>query len=893
MAKMTLFALMMTLVEKNNASTISTAMKNRLQTFTFLRTLIVLSITAAVALPVYTVFFLFPSFSDFHIENAEKEALRLANHLASGAIVEESEPSPSFSHSEKTFVKKSLPDDFSKQVKDLADDFGLIKVKVFSPSGEIIYSTTKGDIGSVNSLSYFHDIIAKGNQYTKVIKKNTSTLEGNLISTDVMETYVPIMNGENFLGAFEIYYDLSQTTENLNNLLYKFLFILTFIFLLLLTAIIISAFNANKSFIQLHRTEEELRTERDFSKTVINTVSALVMVLDKKGNVLHFNRKCQQVAGYASEEVVGRKIWDILLLQEEVEPVKRFLDEVIQKNTTNTFDTHWIKKDKEHRLISWTNTALSNKDGEVTHIISTGIDITENRKIHNMIIKAKEDWELTFNTIDDAVTIHDDNNTIIQANKGTEKLIGLPLAEIIGKKCYQVFHGSDSLPADCFSCSQPETNTSRSIELFEPHLQKYVEVKVFPRIAENNRTVGKIHIIRDINKRKWAEKEQQKLQKQLIQSQKMEAVGQLAGGVAHDFNNLLTGIIGFASLAYDQVGDNTPVKDDLKETLQLSKKASSLTRQLLAFSKRQILEHEVVNLNDLVNNMSKMLMRIIGEDITFQFSPAENLGVIMADPGQIEQILVNLAINSRHAMPEGGSLSIATCNTQLDEKEGEIRQADIPPGPYTLLSFSDTGFGIAQEIQEQIFDPFFTTKEVGVGSGLGLSTAYGIVKQHKGFIWVESKAGHGATFLIYLPQYVDEEKLSEKETVRSPQEGTPTILIVEDDVAVLHVTQRMLINLGYMVLIAADPDEAEEVYSRNKDVISLLLTDVILPKKNGKELYRILAGENPDLKVVYMSGHTQDVIVQKGILDTDTPFIKKPFTQEILETKIQSILFER
>jgi PAS domain S-box-containing protein len=502
-----------------------------------------------------------------------------------------------------------------------------------------------------------------------------------------------------------------------------------------------------------------------------------------------------------------------------------------------------------------------------------------------MLQQAKEDWETTFDSIDDPITIHDKNMNVIRANAAARKIIGLQTSDIIGQKCYTLYHGTTTAPGNCPSCSTLQSNKPSIAEIFEPHLHKYLEIKTFPRIDSNNKTIGIIHIARDISNRKRAEEKQQILQAQLLQSQKMEAIGQLAGGVAHDFNNLLTGIIGFVGLAKDQVEENSPISADLRETLDLAKRASSLTRQLLAFSRRQILAPEPVNLNDLVIDMSKMLKRLIGEDITLDLRPAGSIFLINADPGQIEQVLVNLTVNSRQAMPSGGALTIATTNVMLDETESILRKVDIPEGSYVMLTVTDTGIGIDQEIQQQIFDPFFTTKEVGIGSGLGLSTVYGIIKQHKGFVWVDSEPGKGATFIIYLPAAETiAAGTKTKMTVRSKE--SPTILVVEDDVAVLQVTERMLNNLGFSVLTAVSPDEAEKIFSHRTDTISLLLTDVILPTKNGKELYKSLQRIKPSLAILYMSGHTQDTLIQKNILAPDSPFIKKPFSQEDLEQRL-------
>jgi len=562
----------------------------------------------------------------------------------------------------------------------------------------------------------------------------------------------------------------------------------------------------------------------------------------------------------------------------------------MQSKQTSHMENSWLTKAGEQRLMSWTNSILADKNGKPQHIISTGFDITESRRLSSLLGQTKGDWEITFNAIDEAIIINDIQMNVIQANTAARKILGLALSEIVGQKCYTLLHGSSQPPSDCLSCASLQSGEPAVAEIFEPHLQKHLKVKAYPRIDEQNNIIGRIHVISDISKRKMSEEEQQKLQAQLLQSQKLEAIGQLAGGVAHDFNNLLTGILGFVGLARDQVDADSPISADLGETIELARRASDLTRQLLAFSRRQILEPEPVNLNDLVQNMSKMLNRLLGEDITLDFQPASELDRVSADPGQLEQVLVNLAVNSRQAMPQGGTLKIETATVLLDEAEIRLRRVEVSPGPYVRLTVADTGMGIDKSIQELIFDPFFTTKEVGVGSGLGLSTVYGIIKQHNGFIWVDSEPGKGAAFTLYLP-VAEQVPLAEAEAEPTTVAAwTATVLVVEDDAAVLQVMERMLSQLGYTVLAATEPDEAEAIFDKHKEEVTLLLTDVIMPKRSGRELYDTLAQSVPHLKVLFMSGHTQDMLVQKEVLAPESAFIKKPFSQENLDSKIQSLL---
>ncbi|HZR28666.1 MAG TPA: ATP-binding protein [Terriglobales bacterium] len=384
--------------------------------------------------------------------------------------------------------------------------------------------------------------------------------------------------------------------------------------------------------------------------------------------------------------------------------------------------------------------------------------------------------------------------------------------------------------------------------------------------------------------------ERHRLEEMLRQSQKMEAVGRLAGGIAHDFNNLLTVILGYSGVLHDRLKHDDEAREQAKRVAQAADKAAALTRQLLAFSRMQLLEARVINLNNLVVNLEKMLHRLIGEDIELITRTTPELRPVKADPGQIEQVVMNLVVNARDAMPEGGTMTLETANVDLDENYAAAH-AGVIPGAYVMLAVSDTGVGMSAETQAQIFDPFFTTKEMGRGTGLGLSTVYGIVKQSGGHIWVYSEVGHGSTFKIYLPQTheTDEPMIGEPPVV-STSRGSETILLVEDDSQVRDLTRSILTARGYMVLAPADAQAALSMVEQDASKICLLLTDVIMPGINGRELARQLLGRNPEIKVLYMSGYTENTIGQHGVLEPGTYFLQKPFTPPALTNKVREIL---
>ena len=385
--------------------------------------------------------------------------------------------------------------------------------------------------------------------------------------------------------------------------------------------------------------------------------------------------------------------------------------------------------------------------------------------------------------------------------------------------------------------------------------------------------------------------ERHQLEIQLRQSQKMEAVGRLAGGIAHDFNNLLTVIMGYSGSLRDRLKHDDEAREQAKRISQAADKAAALTRQLLAFSRMQLLEARVINLNSLVTNLDKMLRRLIGEDIELVTRTTAGLRRVKADPGQIEQVVMNLVVNARDAMPNGGRLTIETANVDLNESYAAAH-ATVLPGAYAMLAVSDTGEGMTPETQAQIFDPFFTTKELGRGTGLGLSTVYGIVKQSGGYIWVYSEVGHGTTFKIYLPQTTetDEPATVGESFAASTVRGSETILLVEDDGQVRELTRSVLAACGYAVLIPTDARAALAMAEEHAVNIRLLLTDVIMPGMNGRELARHLVERNPAIKVLYMSGYTENTVGQHGVLEPGTYFLQKPFTPSALGNKIREIL---
>jgi signal transduction histidine kinase/ActR/RegA family two-component response regulator len=412
--------------------------------------------------------------------------------------------------------------------------------------------------------------------------------------------------------------------------------------------------------------------------------------------------------------------------------------------------------------------------------------------------------------------------------------------------------------------------------------QVWVEITGTPFRDPNGDVIGTLGALTDISERKM-------LQEQLLQSQKMDAVGRLAGGVAHDFNNLLTAIKGFTELLlldFDPADSRHPF---ITEIQAAANRAASLTRQLLAFSRKQVLQPRVLDLNASVVDMEKMLRRLIGEDVTLDTALDVEPKHVKADPGQIEQVILNLAVNARDAMPHGGRITVATSTLQL-AAEQIPRHAGVEPGPYVALTVSDTGTGIDEITRGRIFEPFYTTKEQGKGTGLGLSTVYGIVQQSGGFIELESEPGAGTTFRILLPQVEEEVERTVRHAPTGTMDGSETVLMVEDEIAVRVLVRRVLDRAGYHVLEAASGAEALDLVETTDLPIDILLTDVVMPGMSGRELADELCARFPTLRVLFMSGYTDEAIVHHGVLEAGVSFMEKPFTPEILLQRLREAL---
>ena len=483
-----------------------------------------------------------------------------------------------------------------------------------------------------------------------------------------------------------------------------------------------------------------------------------------------------------------------------------------------------------------------------------------------------------------AIYTLDPTSTVLTWNRAAEALYGWQAAEVIGRPLPTI--GQDVEDHGRLRDRVLRGEALRGVEVTRRRKDGTlvnISLSVAPLHDAAGQVTGMLSLAADIT-------EMRQLEVQYRQAQKMEAVGRLAGGIAHDFNNLLTAIIGTTALVLEDRGLESRARVDIQEVEKAAKRAAGLTRQLLIFSRQQVLEPRALDLNALVGDLEKMLHRLIGEDIELRTKSAAALGAVRADPGQLEQAIVNLVVNARDAMPQGGRLTIETADVELD-RSYVTRHVPTQPGPYVLLAISDTGVGMDGATKARLFEPFFTTKDPGRGTGLGLATVYGIVKQSGGYIWAYSELGHGTTFKIYLPRVP--QTAEPPETTPSPPtpaHGSETLLVVEDQEEVRNLTQRVLEARGYTVLAAGDGAEALEILAQHPNQIHLMITDVVMPGMNGRELAQHACARWGDLKVLYVSGYTGEAVLQHRLLEPGVAFLQKPFTPDVLARKTREVL---
>ena len=590
--------------------------------------------------------------------------------------------------------------------------------------------------------------------------------------------------------------------------------------------------------------------------------------------------------GYSNTDLTHMSPLDIISNIDESR-FRSILEPLISgKRSVIYFEGKHLRKDGSEYPIEVNLQLFKQKNRNV--ILAMIVDITSKKWAEKALIANEKsiknlnrEFQAILDAIPDCLYLLSNDLKVVWANQGAGKNFNVKPEDLVGKKCHELWFSSNK---QCEIC--PVRKSLKTRELASKTLQtpdgRTWDFRTVPITDDKGNVQGVVQLGRDISERN-------KLEEQLLHSQKMDAVGRLAGGVAHDFNNMLNVIIGYSEFAKDRVDPKTPLYHDLDEILSAAKRSISLTKQLLAFARKQTITPSVVDINRLISDLEKMLKRLIGENISLKFIPGNDIWSVKVDSSQIDQILANLSVNARDAIGAAGHITIETSNIHL-EKDFPSKNVDFQPGDYVVINFSDSGEGIEKKVLDSIFEPFFTTKPKGEGTGLGLATVYGIVKQNRGMINVYSEVGRGTTFKIYLPRH--QGSLTKIQTSEKANQitGTETVLIVEDEVQFLILCKKWLSKRGFNVLSASCPSEAISIAKENSDKIQILVTDVILPEMNGNILGEKLKEIIPGLKTLYMSGYTSTAIEKQGITDIGKDFIQKPFNFSTFGQTIRSIL---
>jgi two-component system, cell cycle sensor histidine kinase and response regulator CckA len=635
---------------------------------------------------------------------------------------------------------------------------------------------------------------------------------------------------------------------------------------------------------QLLQSSRELQKNLSLLQGITEGTTDSVFVKDLQGRYLMINSAGAQLLGRKVQEVIGKDDTELFTPEtgRDITAADRM---VVESEKTQTFEELGVAAGVARTYLS-TKGPHRDSNGEIIGLLGISRDITDRKRADEEFRQSQQKLRIHFEHTPLAVIEWDTQLRITEWSPSAERVFGYSRQEAIGRDAS--FLVPPTLREEVNKVGQEllaQTGGTRGANDNVTKDGKTISCEWYntPLVDESGRVLGVASLVQDVTERVA-------LEARLRQSQKIEAVGRLAGGVAHDFNNLLTVIMGYSQILADGLPGASRLKDATTQIRSAADRAAGITRQLLAFSRKQVLSPRVIDLNDIMLNLDTLLRRLIGEDVEVLTAPGRDLGTVRADPGQIEQVIMNLALNARDAMPNGGKLTLETENTELDDSYAREHEP-LLPGRYVMLAVSDTGTGMSPDTQAHIFEPFFTTKEVGKGTGLGLSMVYGIVKQSGGYIWVYSEPGRGTTFKIYLPR-VDQpaETVGVERRPAGVQRGTETILLVEDDAQLRQLTSSVLAHCGYKVLTAGGTEEGLALCRENHRNIRLLVTDVIMPGMNGRQLAEQVKLISPSTRVLYVSGYTSNAIVHYGVLDPGLWFLPKPFSLSALIAKVREVL---
>jgi PAS domain S-box-containing protein len=611
-----------------------------------------------------------------------------------------------------------------------------------------------------------------------------------------------------------------------------------------------------------------------------------ICLVDEKGVIASWNKGAEGIYGYGAEEIVGQPRRRFYPAGETVPDPKEALK---QASESGRFEEEgWkVRKDGQKFWAHTVITAIPKLQGRLGGYLEITRDVTRLRNTLEALRAERDFIGAVLDTVDALVAVFDADGRIVRWNRACEQATGYPLGEVEGRFFWEVLVAPEEKAevAEAFRAraAAAETTKDESTWIAKSGLKRRIAWSSTVVVASDVTTRHTIITGLDVTERK-------RLEEQIAQSQKMEAMGRLAGGVSHDFNNLLTVIVGYGDLLLARMSPDDPNRELLEEMRNAGQRGAQLTRQLLTFSRKHSTEPVALDLNASLGGMEKLLRRVIGDDVELAFAKGENLGRIKADAGQIEQVLMNLVVNARDAMPQGGKITVETMNVELD---GEYARThlEVRPGPHVQLSVSDTGTGMDAQTLSRVFEPFFTTKGEGKGTGLGLATVHGIVKQSGGHIALYSELGHGTTFKLFFPSLAQGEESSSLPPPPAPtQAGNETVLLVEDSEPVRLLARRILESAGYRVLEASGGEVAERIAREHPGEIHLLLTDSVMPVMGGSEVARRISARRPDVKIVYMSGYSDRATADKGLMEAGSPFLQKPFSREALLRRVRETI---
>jgi len=636
------------------------------------------------------------------------------------------------------------------------------------------------------------------------------------------------------------------------------------------------------------RAEGILRESEERLRSIVDKSLVGVAIIDDETRYTFVNEKFAAITGYSEHELLGRE-FDFLLTDESRRlATDRYWRRQSGEEVPDHYELVLLRKDGDLRNIEIRVAVFKDAEGRIKTLIQI-LDITERKRVERALLESEHKYRSLFELAGEAILVAQDGRLKL-FNGAASTLAGYSAVELLERTFADLIHPEDRamvMERHLLRMRGGEPPGTYPFRIIQRN-GEVIWVELTADLIEWEGRPATLNFLTDITGRKRMEQEREQLQAQLAQAQKMESVGRLAGGVAHDFNNMLGVILAHTELALEGLGAEAQLRADLEEIREAARRSADLTRQLLAFARKQTVAPHVLDLNETVEGMLRMLRRLIGEDIRLSWKPSPELWQVRIDPTQVDQILANLCVNARDAIEGVGSVSIETRHETVAEGAGEVEAGD-----YVVLSVSDDGCGMGPDIMVNLFEPFFTTKEIGKGTGLGLSTVYGMVRQNRGHVRVRSEPGTGSSFDVLLPRYAGRGDIGAGERLTATgtkSHGGKTVLVVEDEKSILKVAERVLTDRGYFVLSATTPGEALSLARGHAGVIDLLLTDIVMPEMNGRDLAAGVQALYPGIKRLFMSGYTREVIAYNGVIEDGMHFLEKPFTGSELAAKVRETL---